>query len=78
MAAPKDGKSEILVYTSTRGDPKTLPMKIGLPYLSKELFWRAMAETLSRTTLVSGRPWPELREMIDEQVQKTQTADLWR
>ena len=30
--------SQIVVYTSTRGDPKTLSIKNGLPYLSKELF----------------------------------------
>ena len=59
------------MYTSTRGDPKSLAMKNGLPYLSKELFWMAMQDISANTTLVSGHPWPKLREMIHEQVQKT-------
>ena len=46
-------------------------MKNGLPYLSKELFWKAMEDITAQTTLVSGHPWPELREMIHEQVQRT-------
>ena len=62
IAQPKDGKSEILLYTSTRGDTKTLAMKNGLPYLSKELLWRAMEKHITaRTTSVSGHPWPELK-----------------
>ena len=49
----KDGESEILVCTAHRGDPSRLSMKNGLPlpYLSQELFWRAMqarAEGLDR------------------------------
>ena len=70
IAAPKDGVNEILAYTSSRGDPKTLGMKNGLPYLSKELFWKAMEDITAATTLVSGHSWPELREMIHEQVQQ--------
>ena len=62
--------NEILAYTP-RGNPKTLAMKNGLPYLSKELFWKAMQDISATTTLVSGRPWPELREMIREQVQNS-------
>ena len=46
-------------------------MKNGLPYLSKDLFWEAMEDIASQTTLVTGHPWPELKEMIHEQVQKT-------
>ena len=71
IADSRDGVSQILVYTSTRGDPRTLSMKNGLPYLSKELVWQAMEAIASKTTLVSGHPWPELREMIHEQVQRT-------
>ena len=46
-------------------------MKNGLPDLSKELFWQAMEDIASQTSLVSGHPWLELREMIHEQVQTT-------
>ena len=60
IADSQDGVSQILAYTSTRGSPKTLSMKNGLPYLSKELFWQAMEDIASQTTLVSGHPWPEL------------------
>ena len=37
-------------------------MKNGLPYLSKDRFWEAMEDIA---------PWPELKETIHEQVQKT-------
>ena len=34
------GSSQVEAYTSkSRGSPKTLSMKNGLPYLSKDLFW---------------------------------------
>ena len=58
------------MYASARGDPKNLAMKNGLPNLSKELFWKAVEDIAAQTTLVSGHPWPELREMIHEQVRK--------
>ena len=42
-----------------------LSMKNGLPYLSKELFWRAMKDKARKATLVSGHTWSELKSMID-------------
>ena len=69
IAAPRDGVSKALAHIP-RGNPKFLVMKNGLPYLSKELFWKAMQDNAAVTTLVSGHPWPELREMIREQVQQ--------
>ena len=33
-----------------------------------------MEDIASQTTLVSGHPWPELREMIHEQVQRTRPS----
>ena len=44
-------------------------VKNGLPYLSKHLFCEAMEDIASQTTLVTGHPWPELKETIH--VQKT-------
>ena len=40
IAAPKDGVSEILVYTSTRGDPKTLANEMDYPTRLKNCFWK--------------------------------------
>ena len=71
IAESQDVVSQVEVYTSTRGSPKTLSMKNGLPYLSKDLFWQAMEDIAGQTTLVSGHPWPELRDMIHEQVERT-------
>ena len=51
------------------GVPKTLAMKNGLPYLSKDLFWKAMHDISAQ--LITGHPWPELQKLIHEQVQKS-------
>ena len=54
--------SQVDVYTSKcRGRPKTLAMKNGLPCLSKDLFWEAMEDIASQTTLVTGHPWSEVK-----------------
>ena len=42
-----------------------LNMKNGLPYLSKELFWKAMEDVSNRAKLASGHEWQELKTMID-------------
>ena len=63
------------VYTpSCRGSPKTLAMKNWTAIsvqgpLTKGLFWEAMQNISSQTTLVAGHPWPELKDMIHEQMQ---------
>ena len=46
-------------------------MKNGLLYLSTDLFWEAMQDISTQTTLVTGHPWPELKELIHEQTQKS-------
>ena len=38
-----------------------LSMKNGLPYLSKELFWKAMKDIAKHAVLVSGHSWSELK-----------------
>ena len=44
----------------------TLPIKNGLLYLSKDRFWDAMQDISAQNTLVTGHPWPELKELIHE------------
>ena len=45
IAKSQGASSQVEVYTSRcRGSPKTLLMKNGLPYLSKDLFWEAMED----------------------------------
>ena len=66
-----DGESEILVHAGHGNDPRRPSMKNGLSYLTQELFWRAMQAIANNTHLVSSHTWFELRDMIDEQVQKT-------
>ena len=41
-----DGESEVAMYTGHPKDPSRLSMKNGVPYLSKELFWRAVITLL--------------------------------
>ena len=60
IATSKGELSQVAAYASkSRGCPKTLLMKNGLPYLSQDLFWEAMEDIARQTTLVSGHPWPE-------------------
>ena len=47
-------------------------MKNGLPYLTNELFWRAMEDIARKATLVSGHTWTELKNMIDNRVYEPQ------
>ena len=42
-----------------------MSMKNGLPYLSKELLWRAMEDLARKAKLISGHKWSELKSMID-------------
>ena len=42
-------------------------MKNGRPYLSKELFWRAMKDIAGKAQLISGHKWYELKDMLDNQ-----------
>ena len=45
IAEFKEGVSQVEVYTSTRGSPKTLSMKNGLPYflrISSGKLWRIL------------------------------------
>ena len=64
--------SQVEAHTPrSRGSPKSLAIKNGFPYLSKDLFWEAMQDISAQTTLVSGHPWPELKELIHEQMQKS-------
>ena len=72
IAKVEGTSSQVELYTAKcRESPKTLAMKNGWPYMSKDLFWEAMEDIASQTTLVTGHPWSELKEMIREQVQKT-------
>ena len=72
-AAPGgNGECENRVCTGARGEAHKLAMKNGLPYLSKELFWKAMQDISTQDRLISGHSWTELRDMIEEQVQESQ------
>ena len=42
-----------------------LNMKNGLPYLSKELFWKAMEDIARKAKVISGHKWSELKNMLD-------------
>ena len=49
-----------------------LNMKNGLPYLSKELFWRAMEDIARKAKLISGHKWSELKNMMDNRSHEPQ------
>ena len=49
-----------------------LNMRNGLPYLTKELFWRAMKDIAAKANLVSGHNWSELKDMIDNRAYEPQ------
>ena len=53
-----------------------LSMKNGLPYLSKELFWRAMQDIAGKAKLVSGHKWSELKDMIDNRTYEPQPSGV--
>ena len=50
------------VYPAGAKTSFVLNMRNGLPYLSKELFWKAMED---KAELSSGHTWRELRNMLD-------------
>ena len=60
------------VYPARADKSYVLSMKNGLPYLSKELFWMAMKDIADKATLLSGRTWDELKEMIDNRTYEPQ------
>ena len=60
------------MYPAGADSSFVLSMKNGLPYLSKELFWRAMKDIARKATLVSGHTWSELKNMIDNRTYEPQ------
>ena len=69
VSGPKPGLQnsvcENTVYPAGADRSFALSMKNGLPYLSKELFWRAMEDTAGKAKLISGHKWSELKDMLD-------------
>ena len=53
-ALGSNGECENRVYTGTRGEAHKLAMNNGLPYLSNELFWKAMEDISAQAKLISG------------------------
>ena len=45
------------MYTGARGESHRLALKNGLPYLSKELFWKAMEDVSAQATMITGHMW---------------------
>ena len=68
----KDSVCENRVYPADADRSYELSMKNGLPYLSKELFWRAMKDTAGKAKLVSGHECSELKDMIDNRTHEPQ------
>ena len=62
----KNSACENKVYPAGADSSFVLSMKNGLPYLSKELFWRAMKDIAWKATLVSRHTWNELKDMMDK------------
>ena len=60
-----DSICENKVYPAGIKTSFVLNMKNGLPYLSKELFWKAMEDIARKAKLISGHKWSELRNMLD-------------
>ena len=61
----KNSVCENKVYPAGADKSFVLNMKNGLPYLSKELFWRAMEDIAGKAKRISGHKWNELKDMID-------------
>ena len=74
VSGPKlsNNTCENKVYLAGADKLFVLSMKNGLPYLSKELFWRAMEDIAGRTKLISGHKWTELKDMIDSRTYEPQ------
>ena len=68
----KNSVCENKVYLAGADSSFVLSMKNGLPYLSKDLFWRAMRDIARRATLVSGHAWSALKDMIDNRTYEPQ------
>ena len=69
VSGPKPGVPDSVcenkVYPAGAKTSFVLNMKNGLPYLSKELFWRAMEDIARKAKLISGHKWSELKNMLD-------------
>ena len=66
ISGPKPGSgSESRVTPAGSTKSYVLNMRNGLPYLSKELFWLAMEDVSKRAELITGHPWRELNEMLE-------------
>ena len=76
VSGPKPGLKnsvcENKVYLAGADKSFVLSMKNGLPYLSKELFWRAMEDIAGKAKLISGHKWSELKDMIDNRTYEPQ------
>ena len=76
VSGPKPGLKnsvcENKVYPAGADKSFVLSMKNGLPYLSKELFLRAMEDTAGKAKLISGHKWSELKTMIDNRTYEPQ------
>ena len=76
VSGPKPGLKnsvcENKVYPAGADSSSVLSMKNGLPYLSNELFWRAMEDVAGKAKLTSGHKWSELKDMIDNRAYETQ------
>ena len=66
VSGPKPGLQnsvcENKVYPAGADKSFVSSMKNGLPYLSKELFWRAMEDFAGKAKLISGHKWSELKQ----------------
>ena len=68
----KNSVCENKVYLAGADTSFVFNMKNGLPYLSKELFWRAMEDIAGKAKLISGHKWSELKDMIDNRTYEPQ------
>ena len=76
VSGPRPGLNnsvcENKVYPAGADSSFVFSMKNGLPCLSKELFWRAMEDIATKATLISGRTWSELKDMVNNRVYEPQ------
>ena len=80
VTGPKPGlpnsACEYRVYTGGTDQSYELSIKNGLPYLSKELFWRAMKDIARKAKLVSGHERSELKAMLNNRTYEPQPQIL--
>ena len=70
-SGPKPGSgSENRVTPAGSTESYVLSMRNGLPYLSKELFWKAMEDVSKRAELKAGHSWRELKDMLENYAQE--------